>query len=165
MGEKNIMSMTEDVFCEIYNKYKNTVYSVIFNYLKNIDDTADLQQEVFIRLYQANVDFESDEHLKAWLIRVSINLCNNYCRSSRHKANVPLSEEIPYFDMNHGNELLSVVLSLPEKYRIPLHLFYYEDYTIKQISDVLNMPENTIKVRLKRGREKLIKILNKEDWF
>lgn len=157
--------MTEQEFCEQYAKYKNTVYSVIFNYVQNAEDTADLLQEVFIKLYSADTQFTGDEHRKAWLIRVSVNMCKNHLRTIKNRKNVVLEEDIPYFDQTADNELLKVVLTLPEKYRIPIHLFYYEDYSIKDIATVLDLPESTVKIHLKRGREKLSKILKKEDWF
>ncbi len=157
--------MTEELFCQYYEKYKNTVYSVIFNYVQNTEDSADLLQEVFIKLYAGEYNFAGDEHMKAWLIRVSVNLCKNHLRSSKIRKIVPLEEEIPFFDKKEDNELIKIVFTLPEKYRIPIHLFYYEEYSIKEIGDILNMPEATVKIRLKRGREKLSKILNKEDWL
>lgn len=157
--------MTEKLFCQHYEKYKNTVYSVIFNYVQNTEDTADLLQEVFMKLFATEDSFQNDEHLKAWLLRVSINLCKNHLRSAKVRKFVPLEENIPFFDQQEGNDLLKVVFTLPEKYRIPIHLFYYEDYSIKEISDILDMPEATVKIRLKRGREKLSKVLNKEDWL
>ena len=157
--------MTEELFCQHYEKYKNTVYSVIFNYVQNTEDTADLMQEVFVKLYTAGTDFTNEEHMKAWLIRVSANLCKNHLRSAKVRKIVPLEEDIPFFDKDENNDLIRVVFTLPEKYRIPLHLFYYEEYSIKEIGDVLDMPEATVKIRLKRGREKLSKILNKEEWL
>ncbi len=159
------MRITEELFLEIYEKYKNTVYSVIFNYVKNTDDTADLHQDVFVSLINQDGEFESEEHIKAWLIRVAANKCKNFLRSRKHIADEPISEEIPYFQQQEDTELLKMVLQLPEKYRIPIHLFYYEDYSIKQIADVLDIPEATVKIRLKRGREKLSKTLRKEEWL
>ena len=159
------MRMTQELFLEIYDKYKNTVYSVIFNYVKNTDDTNDLHQDVFISLLNSDMEFEGEEHIKAWLIRVAANKCKNFLRSRKHISDEPLSEEIPYFQQQEDTELLKMVLQLPEKYRIPIHLFYYEDYSIKQIADVLGLPEATVKIRLKRGREKLSKTLRKEEWL
>lgn len=159
------MRMTEALFLETYDKYKNTVYSVIFNYVRNVDDAIDLQQEVFIKLLSSDVEFENDEHIKAWLIRVAANMCKNHLRSRSHLSDGPLPEDIPCDPGTEDGELLRMVMELPEKYRIPLHLFYYEDYSIKQIAEVLEAPEATIKIRLKRGRDKLKKVLRKEDWI
>lgn len=157
------MKVTIDTFEETYNKYKNTVYSVIFNYVRNIDDASDLTQDVFLKLLDCSVEFENDEHLKAWLIRVSINHSKNHLRF-RNKFSDEEIPELPYIDDNQENqELLRLVMSLPTKYSVPLHLFYYEDYSIKQIGDMLGSPESTIKIHLKRGREKLKKLIEGKD--
>ena len=97
--------MTEQEFCEQYAKYKNTVYSVIFNYVQNTEDTADLLQEVFMKLYSTDTNFTDDEHRKAWLIRVSVNMCKNHLRAVKNRKNVVLEEDIPYFDQTADNEL------------------------------------------------------------
>ena len=154
--------MTEQLFCEKYDKYKNTVYSVIFNYLRNTHDTADVHQEVFIKLFQTETVFQSDDHLKAWLIRVAANLSKNFLRDNKRRSGEELDENIPYCEENQDNEILNYVLYLPEKYRIPLHLFYYEGYSVKQIADVLEIPQGTVKIHLRRGREKLKSVLEKE---
>lgn len=159
------MMITQEIFLGTYEKYKNTVYSVIFNYVKNVDDTADLHQEVFIKLLNSETEYENDEHIKAWLIRVSKNVSINFLRKKKYISDAPFPEDIPFFDKEDNSDLIKEILALPEKYRIPIHLFYYEDYSIKQIAMVLDMPEATVKIRLKRGREKLKKSLKKEDWF
>ena len=159
------MKMTETVFLEVFEKFKNTVYAVVFNYVRNVEDAADLEQEVFLKLLSHDAEFESEEHMKAWLIRVSINLCKNHIRSRRYLSDGPLPEDLPAAAKEEQGELLQWVLRLPEKYRIPLHLFYYEEYSIRQIAQVTDLPEATVKIRLKRGREKLGKSLRKEDWF
>lgn len=150
---------------DVFEKFKHTVYSVVFNYVRNAEDAADLQQDVFVKLLGSDVEYESEEHIKAWLIRVSINLCKNHLRSQSHLSDAPLSEEIPAEVKEESNDLFALVLTLPEKYRIPLHLFYYEEYSVRQIATAMELPEATVKIRLKRGREKLGKSLRKEDWF
>ena len=120
---------------------------------------------MFIKLLNSETEYENDEHIKAWLIRVSTNVCINFLRSKKHISDAPFPEDIPFFDKEDNSDLIKEVLALPEKYRIPIHLFYYEDYSIKQIATVLDMPEATVKIRLKRGREKLKKSLKKEDWL
>lgn len=157
--------MTETVFLDVFEKFKNTVYAVVFNYVRNVEDAADLEQEVFLKLLSHETEFESEEHMKAWLIRVSINLCKNHMRSRSYLSDGPLPEDLQAATKEEQGELLQWVLRLPEKYRIPLHLFYYEEYSIRQIAQVTDLPEATVKIRLKRGREKLGKSLRKEDWF
>ena len=159
------MKMTEAVFLEVFEKFKNTVYAVVFNYVKNVEDAADLEQEVFLKLLDSETEFENEEHMKAWLIRVAINMCKNYLRNRSRLSDEPLPENLPAAEKEEQGELFQWVLRLPEKYRVPLHLFYYEDYSIRQIAEVMDLPEATVKIRLKRGREKLGKSLRKEDWF
>ena len=132
---------------------------MIFNYVHNVDDTSDLSQDVFLKLLDCNKEFESEEHLKAWIIKVSIKRCKNHFRFLSRFSDEEIPESIYYDNSHEDRELLRAVMSLPEKYRVPLHLFYYEDYTIKQIGDILGSPEATIKIRLKRGREKLKKVI------
>lgn len=154
------MKVTRESFTTTYDKYKNTVYSVIFNYVRNSEDASDVTQDVFLKLLDCDTEFTDDEHLKAWLIRVAINSSKNLLKF-RNRFSDEEIPEMPYFDEhNEDSEILQALIKLPEKYRIPLHLFYYEDYSIKQIGDVLGAPEATIKIRLKRGREKLKKLLN-----
>lgn len=158
------MRITKESFTTTYDKYKNTVYSVIFNYVRNAEDSSDLTQDAFIKLLETGIDYESEEHLKAWLIRISINLSKNHLKKATKFSNEEVPE-LPYYDEhNEESDILSAVMSLPEKYRVPLHLFYYEDYTNKQIGDILGCPESTIKIRIKRGREKLKKILEKRGY-
>lgn len=158
------MKMTQEEFLEAYAKYKNTVYSVIFNYVKNNEDANDLQQEVFIRLLKSDTEFDSDEHMKAWLIRVASNLSKNLLRDNSRISDEPLPEEIAY-SLKEDNGIFAYVLQLPEKYRIPIHLHYYEEYSTREIAQVLEIPEATVRIRLKRGRERLKKVLQKEDWL
>ena len=147
--------MTELCFSEKYGMFRNTVFSVIFNYLKNTDDASDIMQEVFIRLYQTDTEFRSDEHMKAWLIRVAVNLSKNFLRDNKHRQTELLTEDVPYFDNNSDSDLLQMVLELPEKYRIPIHLHYYEGYQVSEIAQILQLPVSTVKVQLMRGREML----------
>ena len=158
------MKMTQDEFLKTYAKYKNTVYSVIFNYVKNNEDANDLQQEVFIRLLKSDTEFDGDEHMKAWLIKVASNLSKNLLRDNSRISDEPLPEEIAY-SLKEDNGIFEYVLALPEKYRIPIHLHYYEEYSTREIAQVLEIPEATVRIRLKRGRERLKKVLQKEDWL
>lgn len=156
------MRVTRDSFTDVYEKYKNTVYSVIFNYVRNTDNASDVTQDVFMKLIDSDVTFDSEEHLKAWLIRVAINASKNLLKYNSRFSDEEIPE-IPYFEEhNEDGHLLRLVMSLPEKYRVPLHLFYYEDLTIRQIGNLLHVPEATIKIRLKRGRDKLQKLINNE---
>ena len=158
-------AMTDDKFLWAYEKFRNTVYSVIFSYVRNTEDASELSQDTFIKLYTYDGGFDSDEHMKAWLIRVAINSCNNHFRSRKHISASPIPEDLPSEEMHETDEIISIVMKLPEKYRIPIHLFYYEEYSIAEIAKILELPEATVKTRLKRGRDKLKNTLRKEDWL
>ena len=160
-----LKDMTDEKFLQAYDMFRNTVFSVIYSYTKSADDAAELSQDTFIRLYTYDGLFYSDEHMKAWLIRVAINICNNHFRSRKHISSSPVPEDLPSEEQQEIDELINVVMELPEKYRLPIHLFYYEEYSITEISEILGLNESTVKTRLKRGRDKLKKVLRKEDWL
>ena len=157
--------MTEEQFCEKYERYKNSVFAVIYNYVQNIADAEDILQDVFLKFYSSETEFSEEEHVKAWLLRVGINASKNHLRMVQNRRSAVLDETLLYDEENPEYELLSYVQRLPEKYRIPLHLYYYESYTVKEIAQILEMPQATVKIRLKRGREQLGKILVKEEWL
>ena len=154
--------MTDESFVRIYEKHKYSIYSVIFNFVRNEADAGDLTQETFMKLYTYTKPFDGDEHIKAWLIRTAINLCKNHVRDSGRRSHEELDENIPAPESTDYSYVLSAVLSLPEKYRLPIHLYFYENYSVKQIADALGINESTVKTRLKRGREKLKSVLEKE---
>lgn len=136
-------------------KYSSTVVKTAFSYLKNTADAEDITQEVFLTLIEKQPKLESEEHLKAWLIRVAINKCKNYLKSSWYKSKNPLPEQGMSYLPKEESEVLSAVFSLDSKYRIPIHLYYYEGYAIKEIANILNVPAATIGTRLSRARKLL----------
>jgi len=133
-------------------KYSQTIAKTAFSYLKNTSDAEDITQEVFLILMQKQPNFENEDHLKAWLIRVAINKCKNHLKSGWFKSNNPLPEDIAYLPPEQ-NKILSSVLSLDIKYRIPIHLYYYEGYSIKEIAKIMKVPTSTISTRMARGRK------------
>ena len=135
------------------------------SYVRNADDASELSQDTFMRLYTYDGVFDSDEHIKAWLIRVAVNICSNHFRSKKHLSASPIPEDLPSKEQHELDEVIAEVMKLPEKYRIPIHLFYYEEYSVSEIAKVLELPEATVKTRLKRGRDKLKKTLRKDDWL
>nr|WP_207744169.1 sigma-70 family RNA polymerase sigma factor [Romboutsia sp. 1001713B170131_170501_G6] len=143
------------------SKYSKIVARSAFSYLKNSSDAEDITQEVFLALLQSDIRFEDDEHLKAWLIRVAINKCKNYLKSGWFKNKADLTDDLSYMT-EEESYTLRAVLSLKEKYRLPIHLHYYEGYSIKEISQILEVPAATIGTRLARGRKELKKIIGED---
>jgi RNA polymerase sigma-70 factor (ECF subfamily) len=139
---------------QICTKYGDRLYAAAFNICRHRQDAEDAVQEALLRLYRADKEFESEEHIKAWLIRVAINAAKTTNTSFWHRNRVSYEEymdEIP-FDNEPERDLMEVVLSLPEKYRIIVHLYYYEGYKTREIAEILQLSENTVKTRLVKGR-------------
>lgn len=145
---------------ETIKKYSSSMLKTAFSLLKSTADAEDAVQEAFIKLLTKAPEFENDEHCKAWLLRVTVNISKNMLKSARRK-NLPLTEEIPYREKH--DDVLPYVLSLDEKYRAVIHLYYYENYSIKEIAEILSLPSATIGTRLSRARKTLEKLL-KEDF-
>ena len=122
--KKEDKAMTDEKFLWAYEKFRKTVYSVIFSCVRNTDDADELSQDTFMRLYTYDGVFDSDEHIKAWLIRAAINICNNHFRSKKYLSASPIPEDLPSDEQHELDEVIAEVMKLPEKYRIPIHLFY-----------------------------------------
>lgn len=150
---------------ELMNMYKNNVYATAFSICKNASDAEDIVQDTFLQYYMTHKNFESEQHIRSWLLRVAINKAKNIQSSFWRRNRMPLDDYIETlsFETPETKELFEEVMKLPEKYRVVVHLFYYEDYSIKEIAKILRTTESNIKVRLSRGRAKLKDAL-KEGW-
>lgn len=138
----------------ICEKYFDSIYRLILCRTKNRDAADDIAQDVFYKYITVEKEFESDEHTKAWLIRVAINCTNSYYTSSWFKKMEPLDENM-VFESQEKSDVYYAVAELPIKYRTVIHLFYYEDYSVSKIAECLGLKEATVKTQLKRGREML----------
>jgi len=143
---------------EIIKKYSDTVYKLAYAQMRNKSDADDIYQEVFIRFIRKKPRFESEEHAKAWFIRVTVNCCKKYWASSWFKRNI-ITNDLPEETTSELIELSLELDKLPEKYRYVIHLFYYEDMSIEKISKVLNRKPSTVRTQLTRGRRLLKDIL------
>lgn len=152
---------------EVIKEYLDMVFRLAFARTGNQSDAQDVMQEVFLKYIQEEKTFEDKEHLKAWLIRVTINTAKNLVTSAWHQRTAQLEEaDAVVVEIKEKSSVYYAMLELPEKYRDILHLFYYEDYSIEEISRILEMNESTVKSRLRRGRQKLKEILGgAEDEF
>ena len=141
---------TEDIVTQYQDKLLRTAIAI----MGNKADAEDIVQETFIKLFQKNPDFQSEQHETAWLIRVTVNLCKSRLRSHWWKKTEPLLESYPTQSDNQQN-LMETVLSLPAKYRIVIHLFYYEGYRTKEIAKITELSESTVRQQLTRARRML----------
>lgn len=147
---------TDEQFTCIVSRYIDTVYRVAFNYLKNPSDADDITQTVFEKLLREKKVFESDEHIRNWLIRVTINACKKLLRSPwRRNESFEAYAGTLTFDNPAHSELFRAVMALPKKYRLPIYLHYYEEYSTQEIAGILKIPKNSVCTHLKRGREML----------
>lgn len=150
-------------FEDIINRYKDMVYRIAFTYCKNPHDAEDITQEVFLSYITSNCDTLQGEHLKAWLITVTSNKCKNLLKSSWFTKIKPLNDYNLQFQEEKDYNLYYAVMSLSKNYRIVTYLFYYEDYSTKEIAHILGKNESTIRSHLMRARKKLKDILL-EEW-
>ena len=141
----------------VYEKYKDNIFAIGFNYFKNSIEADDVVQETFLKLARSGKDFENEEHLRNWLIRVAVNECKRVSLSSWVKKKVSLEEYSGQIDFETQEEsrVFTAVMSLPKKYRQVIHLYYYEDYCTAEIADILGISRTAVTTRLLRGREKL----------
>ena len=151
----------------IIQRYKGTVYSVALSYTKNRDDADDIFQEVFLIYFKVNPEFHDEEHRKAWLIRTTINCSKRVVDSTYRKRTVPMEEMEEgsfQFQTKEENVVYLALQKLPEKYRTVLHLFYFEDLSVEQVANVLDIKSSTVKVQLMRGREMMKEKLKEEGY-
>ena len=151
----------------VIQRYKGTVYSVALSYVKNREDADDIFQEVFLIYFRTNPEFNDEEHRKAWLIRTTMNCSKRVVDSTYRKRTVALDEmeeESFEFQTKEENAVYIALQQLPEKYRIVLHLFYFEDMSVEQISKALDIKPTTVKVQMMRGREMMKEKLKEEGY-
>ena len=146
---------------QMTEKYFDMVYRLSYSGTKDKNHAEDVCQEVFYKFLKTDKEFESEEHIKSWLIRVTVNQCKSVFLSSWFKKTVPISEKENelIFTTPEKNDLHHVIKKLPEKYSTVIHLFYYEDLPITKIAQILDMKESTVKSHLHRARNMLKELL------
>lgn len=138
----------------IIKEYSDMIIRIAVQNIKNSHDAEDIAQNVFIKLMKKKPDFKTNEHEKAWLIRVTINECKDYLKSAWMRKTTKLHEGIPMV-LKEEDKIIDVVYQLPFKYRNVIYLYYYEGYSVSEIAIILSKKENTISSLLFRGRKQL----------
>jgi RNA polymerase sigma-70 factor (ECF subfamily) len=155
-------SKRADSVRESIEKYTDMVYRLAFSMMKNKYDADDIYQEVFVQYISNYATLESEEHKKAWLIRVTVNTCKNWWKSAWHRkvcgmfegqAIAEQDDSVLQWEMQYP--VAEQVRKLPQKYKAVIHLFYYEEMSIKEIAEVLELKESNVRARLTRARQKL----------
>ena len=145
--------------------YRDRLFAAAFQVCGNAADAEDAAQEALLRYHISKKQFESEQHIRAWLLRVAINCAKNVGRSFFRRNTVPLEDYMDSleFDSGESREIFREVMNLPETYRLVIHLYYYEDYSVAEIGRILGLTESNVKLRLSRGRQLLKKALQ-EVW-
>lgn len=156
---------SEREMAEAIQRYGDTVRRLCMVHLKNYADTEDIFQTVFLKYALSSVIFESEEHQKAWVIRVTINACKDLLKSFFHSRVVSVQQlpEMTTSIPSEHREVLDAVLSLPKKYKDVVYLHYYEGYTAPQIGTILGKKTNTVYTLLTRAKQLLREKLGGEE--
>lgn len=148
--------LTEEQFEVKYQMYKEMLYNISYTYLKNSFDSEDLIQEVFLKYLKYDGNFESLDNEKYWLIRVTINSCKSFLTTAWKKNTILSSEEIERKkDQGIDTTYFLAISNLPNKYKEVIVLYYYENFKIEEIAQILKASQSAIKKRLQRAKEKL----------
>lgn len=161
--------MSGEEYENTVKKYADMVFRIAFSACKNRDDAEDMVQNTFLKLLQQKKIFSSEEHLKHWLIRVTVNECHSLFSSpwrqktqSLHDVKDQVTEGAAELKPEHS-DLFEAVMQLPAKYRHVVYLYYYEEYSVREISVILKTKESTLQTRLMRAR-KILKEKMKGAW-
>lgn len=160
------MSAKELSAAELVERYSAMIYRLAFARLQNISDAEDVTQEVLLKYIRSQKTFNDEEHRKAWILKVTVNTIKTVATTAFRRHDVPLEEAA---DMSYTTEPISdvaeAIKQLPEKYRTVIHLFYYEDLSVKQIAQILGTTAGTVKSQLSRAREKLKELLSEDEQY
>lgn len=148
--------MTETTFTAAAERHLDMVYRVALNWFRSPADAEDAAQTTMLKLWQTDTEFADDEHLRRWLVRVTLNVCKDMARSPWRRHTVSLEElPEPAFSDEERRAVYREVMALPGKYRVPLYLYYYEGYSVSEIGELLRLNVSTVQTRLARARGKL----------
>ena len=148
----------------LFRTYGDMIYRLALVRTRSVADAEDVVQEVFLRCLKNNPSFASAEHQKAWLIKVTINCAKSLLGSAFRRHSVPedAAGDLVSEDETPDSTVYDAVMQLPEKYRTAIHLYYYEDYSVKEIASVMRTTESTVKSWLHRARAMLKETLGGE---
>ncbi len=146
--------MNTESFEWVVKTYSPMLLRVAFMYLRSTAEAEDIAQETFLTYWQKKPGFCTEAARKSWLYSVAVNKCKDRLRCPWFSRREELPEQLPYLP-KESSELLACLMELEPKYRIPLHLHYYEGYSLKEIGSIMKLPPATVGSRLHRGKEKL----------
>lgn len=148
---------------QVIRYYSDMVYRIAFARTGTREDADEVYQDVFLRYVRKKPSFRDEEHRKAWFIRVTVNCCKSLWASAWRRHTEPLRDD-HILETSEDIDLYKELLYLPSKYREVIHLFYYEDMSVEEISRALNRKNSTVRTQLTRARGMLRHILKEEDY-
>jgi len=155
-----VQKYTDNEIKEMYDRNIDLLYKVSYTFFKGeLSKVEDAIQDVFLRVIDKNIRFDSLEHEKAWFIVAIRNICKNMLK---RKWNQEVELEFDVSNDNHEDSAIELIMELPNEYKLPIYLFYYEEYSCEEIAKIMDVPLNTVYSYLNRGRKKL-KIMIEED--
>lgn len=158
------LSRTDDEMIDIYNRYVDSIYRIALIMLKNVPEAEDATQTVFIKLMTSGPQFESEEHMKAWLIITARNTCKDLLKGwwrSRRIHSDCIAEQSESLN-TYKNDIWDEIKNLDEKYKLPIYLYYYEGYETAEIAEILEINHATLRTRLRTARKKLRLVLEED---
>lgn len=156
--------MQDDEFRQAVEKNRDLVFRIAYTYLRDAADADDVTQDVFIKLLRREDDFASDAHQRNWLVRVCVNECRSlFRRPWRRVEDIEGYANTLEMPSREHVELLTSVMRLPEKYRVPLVLHYYAGFSTGEVASMLHVPAATVRTRLARARGRLRNMLEADD--
>jgi RNA polymerase sigma-70 factor (ECF subfamily) len=147
---------------QVVQRYSDSIFKLAYTYVKNKSDAEDIAQSVFLTYLQQQKQFHDETHERAWLIRVTINKCKDFLKSGWFRSRNPLPEQLGYMPEEHRG-VIEAVWTLDIKFRVPIHMHYYEGYSLQEIATVLRLPVGTVGSRLARGRMRLKELLGGDE--
>ena len=146
---------------QVMERYGNTVYRLAYSQTRSKTDAEDIYQDVFLRYFRKRPEFDSEEHRKAWLLRVTLNQTRSLFRSAWFRHTVPLEDQVA-FVRPEEQKLDEALAQMKSGERKLLHLFYYENLSVREIGRLLNRKESTVRTQLTRARRRLADIMKGE---
>lgn len=156
--------MNADTLSGYVRKYHTSMFRLAFSYVRNREDAEDIVQDAFLKLYCCEIVFETEQNMKAWLIRVTINLCKDMLRSSARRLRNELITDIPT-DPPEAGGIAEYITRLKPEQSSMIYLYYYEGYSVKEIAKLCRMTVSAVTTRLSRARKQLREMLSKEEEY
>lgn len=156
--------MNAEALSGYVRKYHTSMFRLAYSYVRNHEDAEDIVQEAFLKLYCSEIVFETEQNVKAWLIRVTINLCKDMLKSSARRLRSELITDIPA-EPPEVSGMAEYISRLKPEYSGIIYLYYYEGYSVKEIAKLCRMTVSAVTTRLSRARKQLREMLSKEEEY